>query len=200
MHRLATITLPKTTNRLVSKSCSLQGEGRTRNRRIVLNRLNSKFTTPQRGFTLIELLVVVAIIGILAALVMANLSTSRARARDAERKSDLRQVVNALTLRYADYQGYPVSPGGVLLRTLDDDFVAPDGSRYLKELPVDPKFTDGRDYWYVSDLEGTRYILWAQLENDDDPDRYILGSNVPSGEFSTSYGSITDPRYFFEGE
>lgn len=46
----------------------------------------------QKGFTLIELLVVVAIIGILATLGTVSLSGARAKARDAKRLSDVKQL------------------------------------------------------------------------------------------------------------
>jgi len=51
----------------------------------------------QRGFTLIELLVVVAIIGLLAILILFNVSSMRARSRDARRVADIK------SLRSTDY-------------------------------------------------------------------------------------------------
>src|SRR3990167_526198 len=51
-----------------------------------------------RGFTLIELLVVITIIGLLASVVLARLSSARAKARDARRYSDLLQLQLALEL------------------------------------------------------------------------------------------------------
>lgn len=54
------------------------------------------------GFTLIELLVVVAIIGLLASVVFASLTTARARGRDARRVSDLREMQKVIVLIDAD--------------------------------------------------------------------------------------------------
>ncbi len=64
------------------------------------------------GFTLIELLVVVAIIGLLISVVLASLSTARAKARDARRKEDLVQLRTALQLYWVDNGGtYPSTNG-----------------------------------------------------------------------------------------
>jgi type II secretion system protein G len=58
----------------------------------------------KKGFTLIELLVVVAIIGILAALIIVNLSKARVKARDAKRMSDLSTLATAMAM-YEDDNG-----------------------------------------------------------------------------------------------
>jgi len=61
--------------------------------------------TNKKGFTLIELLVVIAIIGLLSTVVMVSLNRARAKARDARKMTDFRQIQSALE-QYFDANGY----------------------------------------------------------------------------------------------
>lgn len=64
------------------------------------------YSKTKEGFTLIELLVVVAIIGILSSVVISSLNTSRAKARDIRRKSDLHQIRTALAMYFNERGDY----------------------------------------------------------------------------------------------
>ena len=59
------------------------------------------------GYTLIEVLMVIAIIGILSTSILAGLGSSRAKARDARRVTDLRNVQLVLERYYQTYNVYP---------------------------------------------------------------------------------------------
>ena len=129
----------------------------------------------QRAFTLIELLVVIAIIGILSTLVFANFNAARQRGRDAQRKSDARQIQNDLRLYYNDYGVYPThnttnftisgcGPSGTSECAWGGAWTA--GTQvYMNNLPADP--TTDFSYRYER-VDADTYALSAFLEKKSD--------------------------------
>lgn len=94
------------------------------------------------GFTLIELLVVMAIIGVLASLILLNIQSSLGRARDAQRKNDLKQIQTALQLYHNDYGHYPLTNGWTNSNTTNPSYpfwIPGLTASYIKTMPVDPK-------------------------------------------------------------
>ena len=158
----------------------------------------SRYTS---GFTLIELLIVVAIIGILATLLMTNFIGVRQRARDAQRKSDLRQVQSALELYRSDNGSYPSTSNTYTLpnSVISGDGVCPDAgsftygnTTYMKKIPCDSLGTtyyNNGNYYYTSD--GTTYTLAACLENTNDGDSNNT-TTAPTGSSGCPNGS----KYF----
>ncbi len=124
----------------------------------------------KKGFTLIELLVVVSLIGILATLVIANMNSARERARDATRKSDLRNIQTALRLYYNDNGGYPAA---AVLPEWGEAWTP-----YMNILPADP-LTD-QTYVYTVVVGGEDYTLSSCLENKSDDKCTVVASNVCS--------------------
>ncbi len=125
----------------------------------------------KKAFTLIELLVVVSLIGVLATLVIANLNSARERARDTQRKSDLRNIQTALRLYYNDNGGYPASSSGNIVgcdgSCLWGGAWVNDNITYMNTLPDDP--LTGQSYRYTSSGAGSDdYTLEACLENKSD--------------------------------
>lgn len=112
----------------------------------------------RQGFTLIELLVVISIIGLLATLLSANLTSARSRARDSQRKSDLKNISTALRLYYNDVGNYPAAI------TFGSAFQ--NGTTvYMEKVPNDPLGTPSYVYQRI-DLD--TFKLLACLENASD--------------------------------
>ena len=134
------------------------------------------------GFTLIELLVVIAILGLLATIGLASFRSTQIKSRDSQRKSDLNQIQKALEMYYNDNGEYRNSlpDGGSVWEDAK-------GTLYMKEIPQDPKFGD---YVYAS-IDGTSYILYARLENDQDscfnPGGFCKDYGLPCGDANCNY-------------
>lgn len=135
-----------------------------------------KTSKQNKGFTLIELLVAIAIIGILAAVLVANLVGARGRARDAAKKEGLNQMRTALRLFYNDYQTYPAGASSMSNDcggTPDQGEVCCTGgtgcgenatftkgaTTYMKALPA-------HNYWQRNSGEG--YVIRVQIDNPSD--------------------------------
>lgn len=98
----------------------------------------------RRGFTLIELLVVIAIIGVLASIVLASLSSARAKGRDAKRLSDIKQLQLALELYYDSNNAFP--PNYNSSNAFDPAVLTDAG--YISAMPTDP--STGNSYKYTA--------------------------------------------------
>ena len=145
----------------------------------------------QKGFTLVELLIVIAIIGVLAALLMSNFIGVRQRARDAQRKSDLKQIQSALELYRSDLAAYPLTNNfSACLSSLPPP---PATTIYMQKVPCDPSSSyNGGDYSYTSD--GSTYSVAACAENSSDSQATALAS-IASGVLETRTGCTSG--YFF---
>lgn len=143
----------------------------------------------QKGFTLIELLISIIIIGILSTLVMANVLGARIRARDAQRKSDLRQIQSALEMYRADVASYPAAGSGAYPSTCGKGSSITNAPTtpavtYMQIIPCDP--STGQPYQYLPGV-GTpilTYQLRVCLENGQDSQKDPIPSPVaPIGNY-----------------
>lgn len=127
-----------------------------------------------RGFTLIELLVVIAVISVLLGLAFPNFYAARQRARDAQRKSDLKQIQKALELYKSDQNPveYPTNTSpwpAHITGTACDTRWAVGSEIYMPKVPCDP--VTNQLYIYERDAtDNNKYYLKACLENGSDPD------------------------------
>lgn len=154
-----------------------------------------KFLSVTQGFTLIELLVVIAIIGVLTTMVASNFQTSRIKANDARRKSDLTQIQKALEMYVADHGSYPASDTqGRILGcgtgtpcAWGQPWQDAKGTTYMATLPADspsPEYS----YFYLASSDHRKYQIFAQLQNVNDASNDTTLSHLCGSLGACTYG------------
>lgn len=126
------------------------------------------------GFTLLELLIVIVIIGILALLIIPNITSAPKKARDTQRKTDLRTIQKGLEEYFVSNNVYPSALTALEAGT----------PPIIKTVPKDPKDpTAPFTYSYNPDATGATYTLKGCLENGSDS-----GQNVSADASCTGSG------------
>ncbi|MFC1656709.1 type II secretion system protein [Patescibacteria group bacterium] len=156
----------------------------------------------KKAFTLIEILVVVFIIAILSTLIIINLNSSRAKARDAKRKTDLGGIKTALEIYADNYSFYPEE--AQYMGAMEDGSLAgceassnpftgindfSTGSLYCqrKQLelegswPQDPRGYPQWDKFVDVDSEDTENYNYGYSSGNSDGTGYVLGCSLESG-------------------
>ena len=167
------------------------------------------------GFTLIELLVVITVIGALSGILLGVINSSgiRAKARDSQRKSDIKKIQTALELHFADFRAYPKSdpvagtdPGNEAWEQIGiGRLVGELQPNYIDPVPVDPQGEVGGNngpcegptfqrYNYRSN--GSYYFLTAIMEVTTSKDDSPCSSMAGEAFFCAVGFGNTDVCYF----
>lgn len=138
---------------------------------------------------MIELLLVLAIIGVLTSFLLVNFIGAKARARDAQRKSDMRQMQAAFELYRSDQGTYPASPLPACGSSLTNGTTI-----YMQKIPCDPLGTGQYVYTYTQTGGGSGYTLAACLENVNDSQKDSTNNSALCAGGTTNWSyTLTNP-------
>ena len=117
------------------------------------------------GFTLVELMVSITIMGILAAIVYANVGAASPKARNAERQADLRYLQSAIE-QYKQKKGeYPAmgytTGDGISSEADGPAYIVGLAPEFISVLPKDTRRGSKLGYAYVTNSMGSSYKIMA---------------------------------------
>jgi len=133
-------------------------------------------------------LVVIAVIGILAAGVLAVIDpiAQMRKGEDGRRKADLKQIQTGLELYRSDLGNYPSVYSG---NSVQSPLRSPDNSiTYMQNVPKDP---NGINYYYAPYNSNRSYYIYACAKNVNDLEAITSGPSgyCPSGSKFYRYSS-----------
>ena len=145
----------------------------------------SKKIGSNKGFTLIELLVVIVIIGILATGAIAVFQKSKAKAKDAQRISDIEVLIKSLQQYNTNYGYYPYN-GDVNMTAWSKAGLQAVLSQFSNKWPKDAENTGGYKYVYCVDEAGSnagqKYAISVFLERGKDATGATNGAPYIAGD------------------
>ena len=142
------------------------------------------FNTSKKGFTLVELLVALSILAIIMAVVLANMSDAKKKARDTQRMSDMQQLAIAFRV-YKDFNSaYPVYDNGEVIG--DASGVDPLLTPYIAGTIKDPLNSGSNMYYYDSSYSCNgvnRAVILARTMERTNAGNYasVCGGATPLG-------------------
>lgn len=125
---------------------------------------SQKSKVGQSGFTLLELLVVIAIMGILAAVVITNLSGTRSKANDVTVKTDvnsLGQAVSVGTVTATDVSAFDT--GNIPDADLVQLTAAINALKLMPKIPKHPVATEKYNYKSKTTSGILEFVVWGKL-------------------------------------
>ena len=124
------------------------------------------FRQSRRGFSLMELLVVISIMAILISIGFSSFATAQKKGRDSKRKSDLKEIQQALEQYYSVCGSRYPTPVGTYFTSINCP--TPPIS-IMPIVPMDPRSTPYVCSTPASDCPGTSYHICTTLEAETTP-------------------------------
>ena len=148
---------------------------------------------PNNGFSLVEIIVIITLLGTLSFGALIGINKQFAKARDAQRKMNIKTIVKSLEEYYDSVLCYPDA-----LPACGDKLYL-DETVMLDSLPCDPRTHES--YRYVTDNNpgcASYFKIYANLENREDTDIKYVGCQYGCGpNCGYNYGA-SSPNTFLD--